>query len=90
MSARIASTPAKHISAADAAALVKPGMWLDFGLSDSQPIAFDQALAARVGELSNVKIRSGLSGGEKVVVDPPVDLADGRKIRDCAQSGSDR
>jgi RND family efflux transporter MFP subunit len=27
------------------------------------------------------EIRSGLSGGEKVVVDPPADLADGRRIR---------
>jgi RND family efflux transporter MFP subunit len=27
------------------------------------------------------EIRSGLSGGERVVVDPPADLADGRKIR---------
>jgi len=27
------------------------------------------------------EIRSGLSGGERVVVDPPADLADGRRIR---------
>jgi acyl-CoA hydrolase len=52
---------AKHITAAEAAGLVESGMWLDFGVALCQPDVFDQALAARTGELSDVKIRSCLS-----------------------------
>lgn len=58
---RKAANPARHISAAGAAALVKPGMWIDFGGLLCQPEAFDAALAARAGELSDVKIRNCLS-----------------------------
>jgi acyl-CoA hydrolase len=61
MSRRVAKAPAKHISAAEAAALVRPGMWLDFAAVNSQTEVFDQALAARVNGLSDVKIRSCLS-----------------------------
>jgi acyl-CoA hydrolase len=61
MSRRVAKAPAKHISAAEAAALVRPGMWLDFAAVNSQSEVFDQALAARVNALSDVKIRSCLS-----------------------------
>ena len=49
------------ISAEDAAALVKPGMWLDYGFGATQTEAFDKALAARVHELSDVKVRSCLT-----------------------------
>ena len=42
---RVANAPARHISAAEAAALVRPGMWLDFGGVNSQPDVFDRALA---------------------------------------------
>ncbi|MBI1212132.1 MAG: 4-hydroxybutyrate CoA-transferase [Alphaproteobacteria bacterium] len=52
---------AKRISAADAAALVKSGMWLDLGGVNSQSEVFDKTLAARASELSDVKIRSCLS-----------------------------
>jgi acyl-CoA hydrolase len=58
---RVAAAAAKHISADEAAALVRPGMWLDFGAVNSQPEVFDRALAARVHELADVKIRSCLS-----------------------------
>jgi acyl-CoA hydrolase len=58
MMRRIAKHPATRISAAEAAALVQPGMWLDFGLSVGQPDTFDRALAARAAELTDVKIRS--------------------------------
>ncbi len=58
---RRAAAPAKRISAAEAAGLVKSGMWLDFGGINAQPEVFDKALAARAGELSEVKIRSCLS-----------------------------
>ena len=52
---------ARHISAAEAAKLVKPGMWLDYGLSISQTDVFDAALAARKSELKDVSIRTCLS-----------------------------
>ena len=39
----------KTISAEQAAALVKPGMWLDYGGTLCQPDVFDKALAARIG-----------------------------------------
>jgi acyl-CoA hydrolase len=55
---RKASKPARTIMAADAAALVKSGYWLDFGACLSQPDAFDRALAARVQELTDVNIRA--------------------------------
>jgi acyl-CoA hydrolase len=58
MTRRIAGAKATRISAAQAASLVKSGMWLDFGGSVSQPDAFDVALAARAAELHDVKIRS--------------------------------
>jgi acyl-CoA hydrolase len=51
---------AKRISAAEAVGLVKSGMWLDFGGGNAQPEVFDRALAARAGELSDVKLRSCL------------------------------
>ena len=52
---------ATKITPQEAASLVKSGMWLDFGLALGQPDEFDKALAARVLELSDVKIRSCLS-----------------------------
>jgi Acetyl-CoA hydrolase len=55
---RKASKPARTITAADAAALVKSGYWLDFGACLSQPDTFDRALAARVHELTDVNIRA--------------------------------
>jgi acyl-CoA hydrolase len=58
---RIAKSAALRLSADEAAALVKSGMWLDYGLALCQPDVFDKALAARASELSNVKIRSCLS-----------------------------
>jgi acyl-CoA hydrolase len=61
MTKRVAGAPAKHISAAEAAALVKSGMTLDYGGLSLQPDLFDKALAARVGELSGVKVRAVLS-----------------------------
>jgi len=49
------------ITAAEAAALVKSGMWLDYGFGATQAEAFDTALAARVHELHGVKVRSCLT-----------------------------
>ena len=66
---RVASVPAKHISAAQAGALVKSGDWVDYGTSLCQPDVFDVALAARASELSNVKIRNCLSMKPRAVLD---------------------
>jgi acyl-CoA hydrolase len=49
------------VSAKEAAALVKPGDWVDYGFGLCQPDLFDRALAARASELSDVKIRSALT-----------------------------
>ena len=51
----------KLITAAEAAALVKSGDWVDFGALNGQIHLLDRALAARVDELKEVKIWSILS-----------------------------
>lgn len=51
----------KPISPEAAAALVRSGDWVDYGGNVSQPDLFDRALAARAGELSDVKVRSCLT-----------------------------
>ena len=61
LSKRSAHNPAVRISAEEAAALVRSDMWLDYGGGLCQPDAFDRALSARVGQVSNVKIRSCLT-----------------------------
>jgi acyl-CoA hydrolase len=49
------------ITADEAAALVRDGMWLDFGGGIIQPRKFDAALARRVPTLGDIKIRTCLS-----------------------------
>ena len=66
---RIAKESASTITAAQAAALVQSGMWLDYGLSLSQPDVFDAALAARAAELSDVKIRNCLTLHPRAIYD---------------------
>src|SRR5580704_1660536 len=51
----------KTVSVEQAAALVKSGSWLDYGFGLGQPDRFDQALAARVRELNDVKVRGCLA-----------------------------
>jgi acyl-CoA hydrolase len=51
----------KVVSAEAAAALVRSGDWVDYGGNISQPDLFDRALAARAGELRDVKVRSCLT-----------------------------
>ena len=69
MSKRTASAPAKKITAAQAASLVKSGFWLDYGACLCQPDVFDKALAARVHELSNVGFRSSLAAKPRAVLE---------------------
>ena len=69
MLARTPNAPAKKIIAAEAAALVKSGDWLDYGGCLGQPDVFDQALAARVSELCDVGIRSSLAPKPRAVLE---------------------
>ena len=60
----------KRITAEEAAALVQPGMWLDYGAVLGQPDAFDAALGARVAAgLSGIKIRSCISARARAVLE---------------------
>ena len=62
----------RRITAQEAAKLVQPGMWLDYGAIFSQPDVFDAALSKRKNELHDVGIRSCLSLRPRAVleVDP--------------------
>jgi acyl-CoA hydrolase len=51
----------KTISAAEAAAQVKSGDWVEYGFGLGQPQLFDRALAQRVAELTGVKVRGCLA-----------------------------
>ena len=58
---REAKAPARRITAAEAAGLVRSGMWVDLAGAYGQPDTFDAALAKRVGEVADVKLRTCLS-----------------------------
>lgn len=60
---------ARRVSPEEAARLVQPGMWLDYGAVLAQPDVFDRALAARKSELHGVKIRSCLSTRPRAVLE---------------------
>ena len=66
---RVAAAPAQTISPERAASFVTSGMWLDYGTGLCQPDRFDRALAARVHEVSNVKIRHCLTMRPRAVLD---------------------
>lgn len=51
---------AKLTSAAEAVKHVKSGDWVDYGWCSATPVALDKALAKRIVELSDVKIRGGI------------------------------
>jgi len=59
----------RRITAEEAAGLVQPGMWLDYGATLSQPDVFDEALASRMNELHDVRIRSCLSVRPRAVLE---------------------
>jgi butyryl-CoA:acetate CoA-transferase len=50
----------KFKTAEEAVKIIKSGDWVDYGFSQSQPIALDKALAARKSELSDVKVRGSM------------------------------
>ena len=64
---------AQTISAERAAALVTSGMWLDYGTGVGQPDVFDRALAARIHDVTNVKIRHCLTMRPRAVLDADPD-----------------
>ena len=51
----------KLVTAAEAVKLVKDGDWVDYSQTCSFPEALDEALAARKGELRDIKVRSAIS-----------------------------
>jgi acyl-CoA hydrolase len=57
------------VSAAEAAAMVRSGDWVDYGTSLCQPDVVDAALALRKAELSNVKFRSCLTIRPRAVLE---------------------
>jgi acyl-CoA hydrolase len=61
--------PAREITAAEAAALVKPGDWIEYTSGFSQPDVFDRALAARAADLHDVNIRNCLSMRPRAVLE---------------------
>ncbi len=60
---------AQRISASDAAALVRSGDWVEYGTGIGQTDAFDAALAQRVDELEDVKIRTCLTLRPRAVLE---------------------
>src|SRR5262245_38949309 len=62
-------TKPKYLSAEAAAALVKSGDWVDYGLGMGQPDLFDRALAARAPDLTGVKIHACLTLKPRAVLD---------------------
>lgn len=62
----------KLVSAQNAVKVVKSGDWVDYSFCLGQPVALDKALAARKGELSDVKVRGALRLSPLVIteVDP--------------------
>ena len=50
----------KLTTAADAAKTVQSGDWVDYGWTATTPVAVDHALAARMTELTDVKVRGGI------------------------------
>jgi acyl-CoA hydrolase len=73
MTKRSVGGKAKHITAQEAASLVRSGMWIDYGAGLAQPDAFDAALAVRMDELRGVKIRSCLSIRPRAVLEADPD-----------------
>jgi acyl-CoA hydrolase len=66
---RKSNAPAEAISASQAARLVQSRTWLDYGAALSQPDAFDKALAGRIHELRDVKLRNCLSMRQRAVLE---------------------
>ena len=73
MHKRIAAHAAQKITASEAAAKVKSGMWVDYGASVSQPDVFDAALALQKSELSNIKLINCIAVRPRAVLEADPD-----------------
>lgn len=51
----------KLTTAAQAVSVVKDGDWIDYGWCTGHPVALDQALAERMPQLTNIKVRGGVA-----------------------------
>jgi acyl-CoA hydrolase len=59
----------KTVSAEEAAAVIKPDDWIDYGFGVGQPDRFDQALAERIKSLRGVKLRGCLAMRPRAVIE---------------------
>ena len=51
----------KLTTAAQAVSVVKDGDWIDYGWCTGHPVALDQALAKRMPQLTDIKVRGGVA-----------------------------
>ena len=61
----------KLTSAEEAVKVVKSGDWVDYGWVTGHPVALDEALAARLPELEDIKFRGGIALWEPAVFKVP-------------------
>src|ERR1700730_17766344 len=59
----------KTIGAEQAASMVKSDSWLEYGFGGAQPDLFDKALAARIAQLNDVRIRGCLAMRPRAVIE---------------------
>ena len=59
----------KLVSADEAVKCVKSGDWVDYSLAFGIPIDLDEALAKRLPELEDLKIRSGITSTPRKVLE---------------------
>src|SRR5580700_4436021 len=59
----------KTIGAEQAAAMIKSDSWLEYGFGAGQPELFDKALAARIAQLKDVRIRGCLAMKPRAVIE---------------------
>ena len=57
----------KLTTAEEAVKRIKSGDWVDYGWTTCHPVALDKALAARLPELYDIKIRGGIALWEPAV-----------------------
>jgi len=69
MQLRKAEGVARTVTPAEAASCVLPGMWLEYFGIYNQPDLFDAALAARLPELSDIKLRAAFTMRPRAVLE---------------------
>ena len=79
----------KLTGAEEAVKAVRSGDWLDYGWSVCSPNALDKALAARMGELTDLKLRGGILTRRPAIFDVP-DVAERITWNSWHMSGIER